>query len=118
MALAASARARSRQDLLRLKDHGAVDHLSVERDRSPFGRVGGVEDAFRPRNLVGTGTEALVDRCELLRMDAEFGSETKTTSSLRVFPQLLRIVERNRDAIDRRLQSGQARCQHDVRTKV
>src|SRR6185312_10557791 len=94
---------RPREHGFRADEHRPIDHPAVEQHCIAARARERADDALRPRDVVGGWREAAIDRIDLLRMDAELPAETELPRALAVAAQKLRVVDRLRDAVDRRI---------------
>ena len=85
-----------------------VDHFAVERERGAVALRSLGQHAPGPGQFLCARTEAAMHVRDLVRVDAEFSSETELAGMLRILDQLARIVDRGADAIDRGGDAGDA----------
>src|SRR5260370_12319470 len=107
-----------REDGFGPRDHGPVDHFSVNRNGGTVNRFGGFHDAFGPTLLLGGGLETLVHHIDLPRMYAQFRAEAEAPGAQRIAADAFRIVNGCGDSIDWRREGCNARNQDELGAKI
>jgi hypothetical protein len=106
------------QNRFGFQDDGTVDHLAVYGHRATVRRAGGGDHPLRPIDVTGAGPETLVHWRNLFGVYAEFPAEPQANRAQRVVSHGLRVVDLNGNAVHRRLESSEARCEHEPRAEI
>src|ERR1700745_2854499 len=82
----------AREDAHRFGDHRSINHLSGDLNGART-RFGGGCDALRPGNLAFAWPLCCVDRLDLLRMDAQLGTEAAGAREVEIGEELRLVTD-------------------------